>query len=286
MTFLYDYFLEYTTLKILVGVGVFGFAAGQVGVFAFLRSESLLGDAISHAALPGIALVFLCTHSKNPLLLLGGGVLAGLIGVCFLYAAEKHTALKKDAILGIILSVFFGIGLVLLTVIQKLPVSNQSILNKFLFGNAALLLWQDIYVITAISVGVLCILHTYKRIFSATTFDQQFIRSLGFSVHYLHILLLSLLVITIVIGLQAVGVVLMSSMLVAPAAAARQWVTSINNMLLVAGLLGLFSSVAGTLLSGMYLNMPTGPAIVVVASVLVLFSLLCAPRRGLLRSCR
>src|SRR6266404_2814966 len=143
--------IDYTLLLVLQGAALLGITAGALGSFALLRQQSLLGDAISHAALPGIVLMFLCTHSKNPWLLLTGGALAGVVGVVSMNYVCTRTKLKKDAILGIILSVFFGFGLVLITVAQKIPTSNQAVLNKFLFGNVSTLLQQDINAIALIS---------------------------------------------------------------------------------------------------------------------------------------
>lgn len=264
----------YVLCTVLTGTTILGFTAGALGAFALLRKQSLLGDAISHAALPGIALMFLFTHSQNPLILLSGGALAGSIGVALMMLVVHKTALKTDTILGIILSVFFGLGLVLLTVIQKLPVSKQSILNKFLFGNASTLLPEDIYVITILGSIILLCLTLFWKQFKILTFDPDFASVCGYKTHLLNIFLTTLILATILIGLQTVGVILMSTMLIAPAAAARQWTTSLGGMVVCAGFFGAFSNIIGTLVSNAHSNLPTGPTIVIVASALVLFSLL------------
>jgi len=273
---------DYTLTIVILGTTILGITAGALGVFAFLRQQSLLGDAISHAALPGIACAFLFTHSTSPAVLLFGGAIAGGIGTLFVYLITHKTTLKNDAALGIVLSVFFGLGLILLTMIQKQPIANQAILNKFLFGNAATLLLDDVYVMACVSVGVLSCLVLLWPAFKVLTFDPAYARVLGYPVALLDLVLTSLLVLSIVIGLQTVGVVLMSTMFIAPAAAARQWCSRLGSLVILAACFGACAGIVGSLISSRFDQLPTGPTIVVVISSMVLFSLLCAPHRGLL----
>lgn len=272
---------DYTLRIVLMGVTALGVTAGALGVFALLRGQSLLGDAISHASLPGIAVAFLLTGSKNPAVLLCGGALAGGIGSLCIMGITRYTRLKKDAALGIILSVFFGTGLVLLTYIQKYGSSNQSILNKFLFGNASTLLAQDVVLMCAVGAGVLLLLALFFKESALITFDSEYARALGYPVFALEALLTLLTVLSIVIGLQCVGVVLMSSLLVAPAAAARQWTKRLAPMVLLAAFFGASSGIIGALISSSFVHLPTGPTIVVVVSVIVLVSLVFGPSAGL-----
>jgi manganese/zinc/iron transport system permease protein len=272
--------MSYTLSLVLQGAALLGITAGALGSFALLRQQSLLGDAISHAALPGIILMFLCTHSKNPWVLLCGGALAGIIGVISMNYIVVRTTLKKDAVLGIILSVFFGFGLVLMTVAQKIPTSNQTVLNKFLFGNVATLLEQDISAIALISCFIMIVLLLCWKECALYVFDPVFTHSLGFKTVIIEAVLTVLLVLAIVIGLQTVGVVLMSTMLIAPAAAARQWTTRLVHMVFLAGFFGCAAAMSGVYASSIMEHLPTGPAIVVAASCIVLFSLLFGPRRG------
>ena len=280
--FLVMCFHDYTLTIVILGTTILGITAGALGVFAFLRRQSLLGDAISHAALPGIACMFLLTHSKSPALLLCGGAIAGGIGTMFVYLITYKTPLKNDAALGIVLSVFFGLGLVLLTMIQKQPIAHQAILNKFLFGNAATLLIDDIYMMGLVSVVVLSCLVLLWPAFKVVTFDRTYARALGYPIVLLDLVLTSLLVLSIVIGLQTVGVVLMSTMFIAPAAAARQWCTRLGPMVMLAAFFGACAGVAGSLISSQFDQLPTGPTIVVVISCIVLFSLIFAQHRGFL----
>lgn len=266
---------QYYTLCItLIGTGILGIVAGALGSFALLRKQSLLGDAIAHAALPGIAIAFLYTHSKNPAILLLGGSISGLIGTLLMSIITHHSRLKKDAALGIILSVFFGIGLMLMTVIQKQPMANQSILNKFLFGNASTLLPQDIYIMGTVGAIIITCMLVFWKEFKLITFDPDFAHTLHYPVALLQSFLTTLLVLAIVIGLQTVGVILMSSMLIAPAAAAYQWTHRLESMALLASCIGALSGICGALLSSMITHLPTGPIIVVVLSVVVFGSVI------------
>src|SRR5579864_954279 len=162
---------DYTALLVVQGAALLGMIAGMVGVFALLRQQSLLGDALSHAALPGIVIMFLITHSKNSWILLMGGAMAGIVGTGMVHYVLTRTTLKKDAVLGIVLSVFFGFGLVLMTVAQKYAVADQAILNKFLFGNVAILLPEDVMIIAAIAAFVVCVMLLFWKEFFLYTFD-------------------------------------------------------------------------------------------------------------------
>jgi len=271
---------DYTLAITLVGITILGITAGLLGTFVFLRRQSLLGDAISHAALPGIAIAFLLTHSKNPLILMLGGAISGGIGTLFMQIITHHTRLKKDTALGIVLSVFFGFGLVLMTAIQKMPIANQSILNKFLFGNISTLLPTDIYAMAIIGTIVcVCTLALWKE-FALVTFDVHFAHSLGFATHAVDVILTALIVFAIVIGLQTVGVILMSSMLIAPAAAARQWTTRLSAMALLSVFFAVSAGISGAMISSYVDRLPTGPVIVVVLSLFVFVSLICAPKKN------
>jgi len=272
--------MNHTLLLVLFGAILLGITSGVLGCFALLRQQSLLGDAISHAALPGIVIMFLCTYSTNPWILLCGGALAGICGVLCMNFVCAHTKLKKDAILGIILSVFFGLGLVLMTVAQKIPVASQAVLNKFLFGNIATLLIQDVLLIIFISSFILGMLFLFWKECVMHAFDSTLTHMMGFNIQIIETILTVLLVLAIVIGLQTVGVVLMSTMLIAPAAAARQWTHRLSSMVMLAGFFGGCSAAIGVYTSSIVDHLPTGPTIVIVASTIVFFSLIYSPQRG------
>ncbi len=272
---------DYTLRTVALGAGVLGILSGALGSFAVLRKQSLLGDAVSHAALPGIALAFLLTLSKATLILILGAALAGWIGTYFIFHITRNTRIKNDSALGLILSVFFGFGLVLLTYIQKQSYSNQAGLDKFLFGQAAALLQRDVLTMIILSVLVLSLLVIFWKEFKLISFNADYGSSLGLPVKKLDFLLTGMLVIAIVIGLQTVGVVLMSAMVVAPAAAARQWTERLGLMVILSSVFGAFAGISGALLSSSISRLPTGPTIVVCISFVVLVSVLFASGRGL-----
>lgn len=259
-----------------------GAICGMLGSFAVLRKQSLLGDAISHAALPGIAIAFLITNTKETHVLLIGALVSGLIGAFWIHGIVKKTHLKSDTALGLILSVFFGFGMLLLTYIQKLPNANQSGLDKFLFGQAATLLARDVWFMAIVAFICLLVLLLFWKEFKILLFDIDYAKTLGFNTKRIDFLITSFIVLAIVLGLQTVGVVLMSAMLLAPAAAARQWTNSLGVMVLLAAIFGASSGVLGTAISASQNNLSTGPVIVLVAGVFVIFSFIFSPSRGLL----
>jgi len=277
-----DFFTNYTLRTITLGTAVLGAICGMLGSFAVLRKQSLLGDAISHAALPGIALAFIITGVKDPNLILIGALISGLIGTFWIKSIVKRTRLKSDTALGLILSLFFGFGMLLLTFIQKMPNANQAGLDKYLFGQAATLVEKDVWVMAGVTGVSLLVLLLFWKELKLLLFDEDYTKTLGFNTRFLDILITSFIVLAIVLGLQTVGVVLMSAMLLAPAAAARQWTNSLSVMILLASIFGAFSGVFGTAISASQNNLSTGPVIVLVAAAFVLISFIFSPSRGLL----
>ena len=274
-----DLLFDYTLRTVALGSAALGVVSGAVGAFAMLRRQALLGDAMSHAALPGVALAFLITGSRTPLVLMIGAALAGWVAALAVIGIVRASRVKADAAMALILSVFFGAGLVVLTFIQRQPAAGKAGLDRYLFGQAAALL--EIDVITMASVGavaVLTLLVLWKE-FKLLSFNPDFAASLGYPVRRLDVLLTSLLVIAIVVGLKTVGVVLMSAMVVAPGAAARQWTDRLGVMVILSAVLGAAAGVAGSVISTTA-HTATGPTIVLVATGIVAVSLLFAPRRG------
>ncbi|TPN84715.1 metal ABC transporter permease [Aquimarina algicola] len=275
-------FTDYTLRTITLGTAVLGAICGMLGSFAVLRKQSLLGDAISHASLPGIAIAFLIIGTKNSSVFLIGALISGLVGTFWIRGIIRKTHLKSDTALGLILSLFFGFGMLLLTYIQKRPNANQAGLESYLFGQAATLLENDVWIMVIVTSISLLILLIFWKELKLLLFDSDYTKTLGFNTKFLDILITTFIVIAIVLGLQTVGVVLMSAMLLAPAAAARQWTNSLSVMVILAALFGALSGVFGTAISASYNNLSTGPVIVLVAGVFVLFSFIFSPQRGLL----
>lgn len=272
---------DYTLRNVLLGSAILGIVGGVIGCLAVLRRQSLLSDAVAHAALPGICLAFLVTGIRTTSVLMIGAAITGLLGALLVLGITRGTRLKEDAALGIVLSTFFGFGTVLLTQISRSGNADQAGLSRFLFGQAASLVVGDVVSMAVLGVVALVIVVITFKELKITTFDPGFAASLGFPVAGLSVLLTLLIVAAIVIGLQSVGVILMVTVLVAPALAARQWTQQLGTMMALAAVFGGISGMTGALLSARVAGLPTGPTIVLVASAIVAVSLLFAPHRGL-----
>jgi len=267
---------------VLLGSLMIGATGGLLGSFAVLRRRSLVGDALAHAALPGVALAYLLTGSKALPVLLVGATISGVIGVLIIQFVTNFTRIKADSAIGIVLSVSFGIGIVLLTHIQRSGSGNQSGLDKFLFGQAAAMVEDDLIVMSVLAVVIVTTLLLFYKEFKVLIFDPDFFRSMGFSARRTDMLLMGLIVLTVMVGLQAVGVVLVAAMLITPAVAARFWSERLSTMVLLSTCFGGISGVLGTFISSLAPRIPTGPVMVLVVTLFFLLSALVAPKRGML----
>lgn len=281
MEVLLSLFTDYTFQIVALGTGMLGLLSGVIGSFAVSRRQSLLGDALSHAALPGIVIGFLIMGYKNWSILMLGATISGLFAT-FLIIWLSQKVVKLDSALALVLSSFFGFGLVLMTFTQRFPNAQQAGLENFIFGQASAMLQRDVIVTLIAGVVILALVGIFWKELKVFTFDPDFTKTLGFNTSFLEFLLSTMLVVVIILGLESVGVILMSALIVAPPVAARQWTNSFGTMVALSGLFGTLSGVIGTVMSSLQANMPTGPVIVVVASIFVLISVLFAPRRGLI----
>lgn len=275
-------FSDYTFQTVALGSALLGLISGVLGSFAVLRKQSLLGDGVSHSTLPGVVIAFILINSKKTEVLLLGALISGLLATLFIVGIVRHTRIKFDSALALVMSVFFGLGMVLLTYVQKIPNSNQAGLKRFIFGQASALLQRDIILMILCGLVLFTLVLLFWKEFKLFTFDMDFAQSLGFSSKKLNLLLSFMIVLAIIIGLQTVGVILMSAMLIAPPVAARQWTNKLWIMVTLSALFGAMSGIAGTAASSLVPKLPTGPAIVVCVSIIVIFSLLFAPGRGVL----
>jgi manganese/zinc/iron transport system permease protein len=282
VSLLHDLIFDYTLRNVALGSALLGITSGVLGSFAVLRRQGLLGDVLSHAALPGVCLAFLLTGSKTPVILLAGAAVTCWIGAAVLFRIVETTRISEDSALGIVLSTFFGFGIVLLTFISKRNDANQAGLGTYLFGQAATLVRENVITMAILGAAALVVVALYYKEFKLLAFDPEFARSLGYNLRGLEMLLTSVTVVAIVIGLQTVGVVLMAAMLVGPAVAARQWTSRLHVMLVGAAIVGALSGVSGAVLSVSQARLPTGPTIILSLMVFVVISLLFAPERGLL----
>ncbi|MFQ5413663.1 MAG: metal ABC transporter permease [Phycisphaerae bacterium] len=268
------------TITVLLGTSVLGVVSGVIGSFAVLRGRALVGDALAHAALPGVCLVFLITREKNFAIMLLGAVIAGAVSVMILSLLRHTTRIKSDAAIGVNLSVFFGLGIVLSSIAQRSPEGNQAGLDGFIYGKAAGMLQHDVVLIGAVGLGVLVATTLLFKEFTLLSFDRGFAAVQGGRVLLLDGAMMGLIVVTTAIGLPAVGVVLMAAMLIIPGATARFWTDRLVSMVVLAGVLGGAAGAAGTLMSARYAGVPTGPVIVLSGTGFFVLSMLLAPRRG------
>lgn len=277
------YGIAYNTWVVLAGVSLLGASAGIVGSFAVLRRRSLTGDALAHAALPGLCLAFLFAGEQNMLVMLFGALLTGILGVVIISALRTYTRIKEDAAIGIVLSVFFGAGAVLSRIIQNRPGGSRAGIQTFIFGSPAGMIFEDLLWLAILSAGILfCVLLLYKE-FKLISFDPDFAYSQGWPVYLLDLLLMGLLAITVVVGLPAVGVLMVAALLIIPAATARFWTEQLGMMLAMSAIFGVVSAMFGTMVSATYVTMPTGPTIILVATIFFLLSGLFSPSRGMAR---
>lgn len=274
---------NYTLIVVSIGTAILCFASGVVGTFTYLRKRALIGDVISHAVLPGVTIAFMLTGVKNPFYFILGAASSGLLAVWLVDLIQKKSKLKPDTILALLLSVFFGVGIVLLTYIQKTGNAAQSGLDSFLFGKAASMDLLDVKLFSAIAILNIVVVAIFLRGLTVLSFDEMYAKALGFKISALKSMLAVLTVVTVAIGVQAVGVVLMAALLITPAAGARFLTNNIKKMLLLSGFMGAISGGIGSLISSSGSGMPTGPWIVICLSMVALFSILFGKERGLLK---
>lgn len=270
-------------LWILVGTMLLGIAAGVIGTFSFLQKQSLIGDAAAHAALPGVALAFLLTGEKDLPILMVGAVITSTLAVYSIQGIVQYSKLKADAAIGLVLSVFFGMGIVFLTIVNRQPGGNQSGLNDFIFGKAAAMTKSDLYWLFICAGLIIAVSILLQKQWKLMIFDPVYAQTIGLPVNLLKITLTALIVLTIVTGIQAVGVILMSALLIIPAATAKLWMKTVAGMLMFSGLLGGFSGIIGTYISSLQTGLSTGPIIVLVSAGAFILSYLISPKAGLIR---
>jgi ABC-type Mn2+/Zn2+ transport system permease subunit/Mn-dependent DtxR family transcriptional regulator len=274
-------FRDPTVRYALAGSILLGITCGLLGSFIVVRKMALVGDALSHAVLPGVALGFLWDMTKDPVAIFVGATLAGLLGTAVVHLIKHTTRLKEDTALGLVLASFFAVGVCLLTMIQRLPTGNKSGIDKFLFGQAAAIGSGDLKLMAVIAlISIAAVVLFYKE-FLVTSFDPDFARGCGFSTHLIHYGLMLLVAFAVVISLQAVGVVLVSAMLITPAAAAYLLTDRMHRMLWLAATFGMLSGAVGAFFSFLGTGLPTGPFIVLGATTVFVGAFLFGPRHGI-----
>ena len=267
---------------VVIGITLLGIGSAYVGTYSFLDKKALLGDAISHAVLPGICVGFLLAGEKNPIYIVAGAFVSGALATFLTSWLKSKTRLSDDAIIASILSIFFGFGIVLLTVIQKTGNPEMAGLNQFIFGNAIAILEEDLYLYGGLAILIIITLTLFRKEFNMLVFNPDFGTALGYPMMTIRLVFNVLMILSVVIGIQAIGVVLMAALLITPGAAARFWTNKLGPLLILAGTFSAISGIIGTYISFVIPQMPTGPWVVVSLSLLALISFLLAPKTGIL----
>ena len=267
-------------LKVVVGTTLLASSSAVVGTFSYLKGQSLVGDAIAHALLPGVVLAFMLGDGKNPAYLILGALVSGLIahyGIAFI---QNRTKLKSDTAVSLVLSTFFGFGIMLMSVVQQRGQGQQAGLERYLLGKAAAITMLDVYTFSALALVLLLGVALFYKGFQLMTFNEDFAHAIGLPVGLIRVTFTVLTVLAVTIGIQTVGVVLMAALLITPAAAARAWTKSLPQMIVLAAVFSAISAVLGTLISSAITKMPTGPWIVIILGLIGFTSLFIAPEKG------
>ena len=283
-----DFFGNHIFRMVFFGTSIIGVVAGALGAFAYLRKQSLISDVIGHAALPGALLAFLTavvvfgTNGRTMLFLVIGAVITGTLAALFANAVAARTRIAIDTAMAISLTTFFGLGMLLLRIIANNPYPGKGGIQDYLFGNAASITIADLYTSIAVGTFALALMIVFWKEFALRTFDPVLSTMLGFRARVIDTIMFTTIVIAIVIGVKAVGFVLMVAFVVTPPAAARQWTNSLPSMVALSGLFGGLGSGLGAYLSISMGNVPTGPVIVLILFAIFLLSLLASPRRSII----
>ncbi len=285
---LIEFFGNHTFRMVFFGTMLIGIVAGALGSFAYLRKQSLISDVVAHSALPGALMAFLIAvtvfeaNGRNMLGLIVGAVATGTLSALFANAISARTKIPIDTAMAISLTVFFGAGMILLRIIANGVFPGKGGIDDYLFGNASVITIADLTTSAAVGALALALMLVFWKEFTLRTFDPTLSTMLGFRARIIDTLMFTTIVIAIVIGVKAVGVVLMIAFVVTPPAAARQWTSTLPGMVALSGVFGGIGSGVGAYLSIVTGNIPTGPVIVLTLFAIFLVSLLASPRRSVI----
>lgn len=272
---------SYTFKVVTIGCSLLAMISAIIGNFAVLKKESLLGDGVAHASLAGVCMAFLLTGRKEMYILLLGALIVGLICISLIHYIQIYSKIKFDSAIAMMLSSFFGFGLVLLTYLKKIPGAKKAGLNRFIFGQASTLVVKDIYFIVAIGLLLLFMIILFWKEIKISIFDKEYAKTLGIDSDKIRFMVSVLLVINIILGIQIAGVILITAMIIAPAVAARQWSDKLLTVVIISAIFGFLSGAFGSIISTLDTSLPTGPLIVVISSFFVIFSLVFSVKEGI-----
>lgn len=251
-------------------------ACGAVGVLSVHSGQSLVGDAVGHSSFPGIILSFIIFQSRDPLLLLLGAIFTAGLSYIFIQISKNNSKIPFDSALAIFLSGFFGLGMLLKSMIQGNPDyqgASQSGLDKYIFGQSAYIMQKDLFLIAAISIFTAILIIIFYKELSVFLFDREYAFCIGISSKIMHSILLCLIISLIAVGLKSVGAILISSLLIMPCVCANQWSKDFKTVLTISALTGAISAFTGSLLSSLYDGLSTGPVIILIMSIITMFSI-------------
>lgn len=280
---------DYNTKIVLVGVILYSVGCSVIGNFLLLQKRSLLADVLSHATFPGVVIFFiimllsgLVFYSKNMLVLTGGALLSTLIAILIMLFFQKYSILKPDAIQAAILSVFFGAGVALLSIAQRIPSGSTAGMMMYIYGNTASMQIEDTYMFILITILVLITLIYHRRSLRILCFDAEYAFSIGINTSRLDFFFVSLIVIQVVIGIQAIGILMVSAMFIIPVVVARFWTNTLHHLIVLSVVISIISGYVGGLLSANSVQYPTGAVIVAVMEVFFIFSVIFGAQKGIL----
>lgn len=275
-------FKDPNVIYVVLGMLFINSSTALIGTFAFLRKRALIGDAVAHSLLPGLCFGFILAGEKNLMYLLAGSFVSGWISTFTVDLIVNRSKVKQDAAIGIVLSAFFAFGIVLLTYIQHSATGQQAGLDHFLFGQAAAITKAEVVIFAAILGFIGLVVMLFYRSFVIVSFNPDYARSIGMPVKFIEFLITSTTVLAIAAGIQALGVILMSALIITPGAAARLWTHRLSLILILAIIFSVLAGVGGAFVSYARAGMPTGPWVVAILSLFIFVSILFAPKRGIL----
>lgn len=281
-----ELFSNHLFFMVVIGTGLLGIAAAMVGTITVLNKKSLIGDAIGHSSFPGIVVAFMIFSTRSPYVLLSGAIASGLLAYIVINEISKSESTKTDTALAVVLSGFFGLGMALNSYVQgnpKFQGASQSGLANYIFGQAAFITKEDLRLIFGVSIVALLVMILFYKEIKLHIFDIEYMKVSGFNTRAIDLIVTITMVGIIAAGLKVVGSILISSMLIAPAVAAMQWSKKYNEVILISSIIGGVSSFIGTVLSSLYTGVSTGPAIVIIMSIIAIISIIFG-RWGIIRT--
>lgn len=280
MELLLELLKSYDFTVVAIGTILLSIASAFVGCMSLHKGQSLIGDTVGHSTFPGIILAYMLSQSRNPLILSIGAAIAGGVAYSFVLGMNRTSKIRLDACLAIILTGFFGLGMVLKSYIQgnkNYANASQSGLQNYIFGQAAYIRKDDVFLILGAAIIVLILFYIFYKELKLFVFDEQYAKSLGFRTSYLNLLLLLMVIILLSVGLKLVGAILISSFLILPAVTANQWSCHLGKVLLISGVSAGVSAFIGTVISSVEVGMSTGPTIILVMGTFAFLSMVIGP---------